>query len=225
MSKALTLVESKAFIFGLLSTVAAGAAVFGYSIPVATIILLMTPIMIGIGAQGWSDVSQVKARMALRHELTMHALNAGRLSYAEALAGKLPLPTPTLAPKVGQAGYINLLVLIVLAAFAALASCSSWTSSDTAKAKAGGVAAAGCVLKDVMQYSGEVEAALAKETFDQALADVTKAHSLTQDAISCLVQTVLAVLTAQTPTGSASTAQPTMVVTHAKVWLDMHGVK
>ena len=71
------ILESKAFIMGLLSTAAAVGAVAGFNIPVTTIIALLTPIMVGIGAQGWSDAVKMKAKMALEHDVKMHALVHG----------------------------------------------------------------------------------------------------------------------------------------------------
>ncbi len=112
MSKILSLFESKAFDTGLLTTLAAAGAVFGFNVPVALILGILTPVMIGIGAQGWSDVVQVKAKTALQHEVKMHALNQGLITHQELLDGK-PVP----APRVGtaQAGFVKLGLLIVIA--------------------------------------------------------------------------------------------------------------
>ena len=102
---------------------------------------------------------------------------------------------------------------IALSAFAPLA-CSS------PQVRTGGVAAGACVLDDVMKYAGQVEAALATETFKQALADVATKNNLTQDAVTCLVQTVLAVLA---PSGGPTTGQESPTVLHARQYLSEQG--
>jgi len=117
MSKFITLFESKAFITGLLATAAAAGAVFGFNVPVALILGVLTPIMITIGAQGWSDAVQMKAKMALEHAVKMHALMhgntpiEGRPSMTRYSDGTCP-PVPQTT---SQAGFAKLGVLIVIA--------------------------------------------------------------------------------------------------------------
>lgn len=71
------IVESKAFVLSLLTLVAAVAGYEGLNLPVATIMGLLTPLMIAIGAAGWSDAVRMKAKMALEHDVKMHALMHG----------------------------------------------------------------------------------------------------------------------------------------------------
>lgn len=71
MKKLLELFESKAFDAGLLGTIAAAGAVFGFNVPVATIMLVLTPFMIAIGAHGWNDAIKLKAKLHLEHEQAM----------------------------------------------------------------------------------------------------------------------------------------------------------
>lgn len=66
MSKVLSLFESKTFDLALLTAVAAAAAVLGYNVPVATIIAILTPIMVGLGASGWSEVTAAKEATAIK---------------------------------------------------------------------------------------------------------------------------------------------------------------
>ncbi len=118
MSKLKQLLETKAFILALLGTAAAVGGVYGFNVPVAQIMAILTPIMIAIGAAGWSDAVQMKGKMALEHEVKMHALNAGLITHAELLAGKSPTTRP--AP-VAQAGFINTGMLVVMGVIAVIA--------------------------------------------------------------------------------------------------------
>lgn len=115
-------------------------------------------------------------------------------------------------PGSARVGWFTLALVIVFL------STSCGTSTGTA-VKAGGVAGAACAVKDVLQYAGEVEAALATESFKQALADVAKKENLTQEALTCLVQTVLGVMTARQG-GGAATGQEEPMVAHARAYLD-----
>lgn len=90
------------------------------------------------------------------------------------------------------------------------------------KATVGGVAAGMCAIGDLFKYAGEVESLLATEGFDKALSDVAKKYNLTQDAINCVVQGVLAVLTSSQGSGAA-TGQESPVVVHARAYLKAHG--
>lgn len=83
--------ESKAFVLALLTLVAGVAGYEGFNIPITTIMGLLTPLMIAIGAAGWSDAVNLKARMALEHEVKMKALSEGHATYAEVLSGKVPV--------------------------------------------------------------------------------------------------------------------------------------
>lgn len=106
------IVETKSFVLALLTLVAAVAGYEGLNIPIATIMGLLTPLMIAIGAAGWSDVAQMKAKLALEHEVKMHALEKGAVTHAELLAGK-SVP----APRVGdaQAGFAKVGVMALIA--------------------------------------------------------------------------------------------------------------
>lgn len=128
-----------------------------------------------------------------------------------------------------ESGFFHPALGVVLSLFAIVCfcvSCAWWSSDGKDVAQKGGVVAAGCVLQDVLQYSLEIEQALATETFRDAVNEVAKKHSLKQETINCLIQTVLAVLGSQPAAGSGQlTQQPSMVRIHARVYLDEHGVK
>lgn len=72
--------ESKAFVLALLTLVAAVAGYEGLDLPVTTVMGLLTPLMVAIGAAGWSDAVQMKSKMALEHDVKMHALQHGNVT-------------------------------------------------------------------------------------------------------------------------------------------------
>src|SRR5690348_17684791 len=116
MSKILALFESKAFDTGLLTTIAAAGVIFGFSVPVGTILAVLTPLMIGIGAQGWSDVAKMKTRMQHEHEMKMLLLtNPDAATRAEAL-----FPKAVARIKSSQGGFVRTWVLCALAAVGAV---------------------------------------------------------------------------------------------------------
>ncbi len=112
MSKIVSLFESKAFDTALLGALAAAGAVFGFNVPVGTIMLILTPVMVAIGAQGWSDAVKVKANMALQHAVKMHALEHGMVTHQELLEGKTISPV---RPSTAQAGFTKMGLMMAVA--------------------------------------------------------------------------------------------------------------
>ena len=123
MSTTLKIIESKAFIAGILVSVAAIGAVLGFNVPVSTIMTLLTPYMIGVGGLGWNDAIKVKAKMALEHEMKMHALIHGNT-----VEGSDPATSATrdadgkCVPRVKQAGVFRLGAAMLIAALGIAAS-------------------------------------------------------------------------------------------------------
>jgi hypothetical protein len=116
MSKFITLIENKAFIIALLTAAASTAAVFGYNIPVQTIVGLITPIMVILGVQGWQTAQQTKLKMAHAHEVEMHALLYGHTvenGVFRDAAGK-SIPAAPRAPQSGRAR-VGLLLIVATA--------------------------------------------------------------------------------------------------------------
>jgi len=58
-------VESKKFVVMFLTGVAGIVARWGFQVDVATIVMLMAPFMVAVGAQGWADNGKEAARMNL----------------------------------------------------------------------------------------------------------------------------------------------------------------
>jgi hypothetical protein len=71
MTKLKELLESKAFITAVLAAIAAAGGIYGFNVPVATVMVILTPIMVAIGAQGWTDAIVVKAKLEHAHDLKM----------------------------------------------------------------------------------------------------------------------------------------------------------
>jgi len=155
MSKVISLFESKTFIMGLLTTAAAAGAVLGFKVPVGTILAVLTPLMIAIGAQGWSDVVQMKAKMQLEHAVKMHALMYGNSTAGRDGDGKYQ-------PRTVQAGFATLGILIRITAFgAALALCAAVVETSN------GCATAQPVVTDVIDCA-TAEAAVVGNGFSIA---------------------------------------------------------
>lgn len=104
------IVESKAFVLALLTLVAAVAGYEGLNLPVATIMALLTPLMIAIGAAGWSDAVKMKAKMKLEHEVKMHALMHGNTTL-----NGVTRDAEGRAPRAAQAGFVRVGVLATIA--------------------------------------------------------------------------------------------------------------
>lgn len=121
------LFESKAFVQAILAAAAAAGAVYGFNVPVATIMMILTPIMVAIGAQGWSDAVKMKAKMALEHEVRMQALANGHMTYADAANGNLP------AERMKQAGFARLSMLAGIATLAGALALGTLTTTTSCK--------------------------------------------------------------------------------------------
>jgi hypothetical protein len=140
-------------------------------------------------------------------------LNGGAVQSAliAAVSALLAYWHPAGVAKQSQAGSARLSVLLVLA----LTGCALFSSS---KGKAGEQAAAVCVVEDVAKYAAEVEADLSKADFEAALATLKTQSNLSQDAINCVIRTILAVIDASKITGQASP-----VVVNGYTYLAAHG--
>lgn len=120
MSKFVTMIENKAFFIALLTAIAAAAAVFGYNVPVTTIVGLVTPIMAVLGVQSWQVAAQTKMKLQHAHEMTMHALDHGH-TVEEAPAGMGVIvrdASGKALPRAAQGGFSRLGLMIYIAGIA-----------------------------------------------------------------------------------------------------------
>jgi len=74
VSKFIAMIENKAFVMALLSSAAAAAAIFGYNLPVASILSVYAPLMAMLGVQGWTTAAQTRLATQHAHELRMETL-------------------------------------------------------------------------------------------------------------------------------------------------------
>lgn len=115
MSKLIAMIENKAFVLSLLSTIAAATAVFGYNLPVTSILSVYGPLMAMLGVQGWTASAQTKMAMQHAHEVRMAALT-----------------NPTAAIRVKEGGFSRLSLMIGIVFMGlALAAALHLTHSDT----------------------------------------------------------------------------------------------
>lgn len=108
------LFENKSFDTALLTAIAAGAAVFGFNVPVLTILALISPVMIAIGAAGWQEVTIAQAKVAQETAIKLHLLTTG-LKAHEIHDAMLAMTKPS-PVKTAQAGFGKLSVMLLIAA-------------------------------------------------------------------------------------------------------------
>jgi hypothetical protein len=149
---------------------------------------------------------------------TLIALLLPGIAAAQPVAAKPATPN--------QGGFVRLdlvrgLVAIQAMALIAIVGCGWFTP---AKEEAGVHAAVACGVWDVARYAGQVESDLAKADFSAALGKLKADNNLTQDALNCVIQTVLAVFEAQTlPAAAHGELSPIVINGHA--YLASHGAK
>lgn len=100
-----SLFESKPFVVALLTAAAAAGAVLGFNVPVAAIVAFMTPLMIYVGAAGWTEVVAMKAKIETEAAKEIHA--ASSKQFAPALLS-------TAAPRDLQSGRVTLGVMALI---------------------------------------------------------------------------------------------------------------
>lgn len=235
MTKIKTILESKAFWLGLLSTIAAAAAVFGYNVPVTTILAVMTPIMIAIGGAGWSDAVVAKAKAEQETQLKMHLLLNEKVepqhlnaAYAQMASSKAPLP-PRVVP--AQAGFITMRLMllimvapVVLGITVAEVGCSSTPPIVTdviecAKAEGQAIASGYSVIQIVEEVigvlSGKVTPACAGAQNPLECKTENLILKFGEDVVACVIDSIPESPAPDAGSGSGSAlAHESLVVTH-----------
>jgi hypothetical protein len=106
MQKLKALFENQPFDLALLTAIAAAGAVYGFNVPVASIMAFLTPLMIAIGATGWTQGKQTEQDTAIKLHLLAHGTAPEHLNstFAKLKASKaIPLAA---APK-ADAGFVK----------------------------------------------------------------------------------------------------------------------
>lgn len=82
-----------------------------------------------------------------------------------------------------------------------------------------------CGVSQSPSVIGQLEQAYASDDWQGAITSNATLATLTTDALTCLTQTIVAVIEARSTTGSASVASlvPDPVLVHARQWLAAHG--
>ena len=151
--------------------------------------------------------------------------NVSMLGSAAATLLALLLPGAPPAKKAPQSGRVDGYVLAMLVMFALGMATIAFVACTHQQVVAGELAAEACGIplgKNALQL---VEGDLGKPDFEQALATDPGLVGLSIGAISCLVQTVVAVVEARNASGSAiatSALAPDPVVVNGKAWLAKH---
>ena len=179
----------------------------------------------------------VDALSKIMHEIAPHTKTtlddriAARLDAFEADLKEVRslLPTPPSTARKPEAGCFRPGLALAMATVALLAvglaslpSCAGWASKGKAETIAGAKAATSCALDDIAKYGAAVYGDLGQDDFSGALAKLQKDYSLTQDAINCVVQAVIAAASA--PTGSAAHGELPIAVIHGRQYIAEHGL-
>lgn len=88
----------KKFVYAFLTALGMGAALFGLHVDVMHVLLMATPFMIGIGAEGWTEAARVTSANALvMHKMSLdQASKALRLYPPETVPEAEPLSAPVI---------------------------------------------------------------------------------------------------------------------------------
>ncbi len=185
------LLLSKKFVVALLTTVGSVASYFGWNVDPTAMLLMMTPFLVYIGAQGWgTDSGKEKAKIEQETALKLqanHAVNmsAGGTLRTDASAGDVVSGTITKieVTKGAQPGFSKLLLLVVLSGFTlgvgtAFVACSHPGRSALQFGQ--------CVLDDGVL--GEVLAALKQQNYLKQLEELGLRRA--SDLIDCALQAV-----------------------------------
>ena len=156
----------------------------------------------------------------LSHSAKLRALGDA-IDAIDAIDGQAAKFAPPPTPK--QAGFASMdamLALMVVGMAFTIASLiwAMGCSGAQKAAKTGGAAVAACAIGDLTKHASGVEQALAQNNYGAALAQFKTANQLTDDALTCLIQGVIAVLAQP----GLLTGQPSIVVLHGKAYLQDH---
>lgn len=121
MSKLKALVESQPFVLALLTLAASVGAVYGFNVPVATIMAFITPIMVAIGATGWTQGKQIEQDTQVKLHLLANGtapehVNAVLKAMKESKAAPLAVAKPAAPGFIKLEGAIALSLAGMIAA-------------------------------------------------------------------------------------------------------------
>jgi hypothetical protein len=198
VKKVLSLFESQPFDLALLTVAASIASIYGLNIPVQTILIVISPIMVAIGATGWTQGKQTEQDTAIKLHLLAHGTAPEHLNstFAKLKASKaIPLAA---APK-ADAGFVkrSLLMPIMFLCAAILVGVGG---AQTGCTKGQIINAGQCVLDTGVLT--DVLAALASDNYAQLISQLE-----TKDGaalIACALEAAAGGNTVPSDAGSAT---------------------
>jgi hypothetical protein len=206
------LLESKPFVVGLITAIAAAVGMFGYHVDVTTMLIVITPIEVAIGATGWGENAmkhQVEGQMKM-HAMTLNA-SLQRPTFSDSGA---PAKTP-------QAGFARLHTMIIIAAIMIAGACSLQVSCSSAqKIEQNGATCAG------QQFSFDLIAQVAADLFTK---NYTALEALAAQKgmafVNCVVQSTITAQPKLAGAGSGSAVKVELnpIVANGNEWLSTHG--
>ena len=161
------LLLSKKFIVALLACAGSVAAHFGWSVNTETILTVIAPLLVYIGAQGWADNGKEKARIEQTTAMMVHAKMVARVA-----------PAPERNSESGFARVGAMATVAVIGLLVAAASC----------ARVGQVTlrAGQCILDSGVL--GDVATALSQPDYVKRIEDI--ALRAAPDLLDCALQAV-----------------------------------
>jgi hypothetical protein len=106
MQKLKALFESQPFDLALLTVLASIGAVYGFNVPVTTIMAFITPIMVAIGATGWTQGKQTEQDTAIKLHLLTHGVAPEHVNSTLAKL-KASKAVPLAAAPKAEAGFVR----------------------------------------------------------------------------------------------------------------------
>jgi hypothetical protein len=198
MQKLKALFESQPFDLALLTLLASIGAVYGFNVPVQTILTFITPIMIAIGATGWTQGKQLEQDTAIKLHLLAHGTAPEHLNsaFAKLKASKaIPLAA---APK-ADAGFVKRALLAPIM-FLCAAILVGVGGAQTGCTKGQVISAGQCVLDTTVL--ADVLQALASDNYSQLIAQLEAKDGAA--LIACALQAAASGPAAASDAGSAA---------------------
>lgn len=189
---------SKKFLVALFTAAGATTAHFGLNLDPMTILTVMTPLLVYLGAQGWADSGKEKAKVegeiAIARDQLAHAntVSLREFNYKiEKERSAVPISVPVVPPG-AQPGFVKLRVLLLTAVLSVPAGMVLYGSVSLAPGCAHPVQSAliagQCILDD--RVLSDVLVALSKPDYLSQIAGVAVRH--VAGLVDCALQAVAA---------------------------------
>lgn len=190
---------SKKFLVALFTAISAFAAYRGWNVDPMTILLMASPFLVYIGAQGWADSGKEKAKVDAASAIQIHAMTLRSPLWAAASAAqgvdKPTTPTtPTIATiaKDPEAGFAKVHTMLLTAVFSVFAGMFLYAPATVvggcAHPRQSALRFGQCVLDDGVL--GEVLAVLGRPDYLDQVGAVSLRHAV--GLVDCALQALAA---------------------------------